>query len=353
MDELEALAHLVRAYSPSGRERPGVLAFVRLARRLGYDTRIDPVGNGHAILGRDRPEVVFLGHIDTVEGRLPVRRQGSRLTGRGTVDAKGPLAAALLAGRASSGPGRIRVIAAVGEETDSRGARHLLGRLRPGSVIVGEPSGWDGITVGYKGELRLTATFRGARTHYSSPHPTAMDRAIDWTADVRSYAAAHRGGSPFASLTAKVVALEGRSRGDEETARVTVDLRLPPSLSPSDTLRGLPRTGRPGRFTVTIRVDPFEVDRTNPVVAALLAGVRAAGGRPTLWRKGGTSDLNLVVPAWKVPGAAYGPGDAHLDHTRKESVSRADLGRSVTVLTVAFDRLRSLPLTPRRSDDGA
>ena len=70
-------------------------------------------------------------------------------------------------------------------------------------------------------------------------------------------------------------------------------------------------------------------------------------------KKGGTSDLNLVVPAWDVPGAAYGPGDAHLDHTGRESVALAELRRSVDVLKVALSRLRSGALTPRRSAGGA
>ena len=35
---------------------------------------------------------MLLGHIDTVPGRVPVRREGGRLYGRGAVDAKGPLA---------------------------------------------------------------------------------------------------------------------------------------------------------------------------------------------------------------------------------------------------------------------
>ena len=39
---------------------------------------------------------MFLGHIDTVEGELPVRTAGGRIYGRGACDAKGSLAAALV-----------------------------------------------------------------------------------------------------------------------------------------------------------------------------------------------------------------------------------------------------------------
>jgi [amino group carrier protein]-lysine/ornithine hydrolase len=341
VDEAEVLERLVRRYSPSGREAPAVREFVRVARTLGYSARTDAAGNGIARRGRGRPRLWFLGHIDTVEGRLPVRRRAGRLYGRGTVDAKGPLAAALVAGSEFAAPGEYVVVAAVGEEADSRGARHLLRRARADAVIAGEPSGWDGVTIGYKGELQVELLFRGERTHYSSPFPTTADRALDWVGSVRTFVAGRSKDSAFRSLTAKVVALDSERLGDHESARVIVDFRLPPSLSTSELLRSLPRAPGATAPRVRIRVEPLEVDRTNPVVASLIEGVRSAGGVPTLWRKGGTSDLNLVVPAWGVPGAAYGPGEARLDHTDRESVSLVELRRSVVVLRAALARWRA------------
>jgi len=190
VDPAEVLVRLVARYSPSGRERLAVREFRAVAREFGYATSVDTAGNGFARRGRGRPRILFLGHIDTVEGRRPVRRRGGRVYGRGSVDAKGALAAALCAGQAFTGPGELTVVAAVGEEEDSRGARHLVSRRRPDRLIIGEPSGWDGVTIGYKGELQLVATFRGRRTHYSSPNPTTTDVALDWTAGVRALAAA-------------------------------------------------------------------------------------------------------------------------------------------------------------------
>jgi [amino group carrier protein]-lysine/ornithine hydrolase len=195
------------------------------------------------------------------------------------------------------------------------------------------------VTIAYKGELQLVATFRGRRTHYSSPTPTTADVALDWAASVRALASARRTESLFASLTAKTVAVETRRRGDAESARVTVDLRLPPGLSTDNVLDLLPsEPGRP-KVAVRIRAEPVEVGRSNPVVLALSQGIRELGERPTLWRKCGTSDLNVVAPAWTVPAAAYGPGDARLDHTARESLSESELARSVLVLRGAFERL--------------
>jgi [amino group carrier protein]-lysine/ornithine hydrolase len=353
VDEEALLLRLVRPYSPSGGEGPAVRAFVRAARALGYATSIDRVGNGIARRGHGSPSLLFLGHIDTVDGRLPVRSRRGRVYGRGTVDAKGALAAALLAGRRAPPIGEFRVVAAVEEELDSRGARHLVRGHRADAVIAGEPSGWDGVTVGYKGELQVEATFRGPRTHYGSPHPTAVDRAGSWLTAVRRYVDALPAPSPFRSLGAKVVAWSSEVASGREAARVTVDFRLPPGRSTGALLAELPSDGDPALVRTRIRVEPLEVPLADPVVRALIGGIRKAGGRPTVWRKTGTSDLNLVAPAWRVPGAAYGPGEARLDHTNRESIAVAELTRSVEVLDGAIAELLGPGSTLRRAAGGA
>lgn len=355
MDEASVLSRLLSRYSPSGAEGAAVAEFVRIAQALGYRTSVDAAGNGVAVRGRGRPEVLFLGHIDTVAGERPVRRIRGRLHGRGAVDAKGALAAALLAGRELSAPGTFRIAAAVGEETDSRGARRLLRGRRPDAVIAGEPSGWDGLTNGYKGDLRVEATFQGERSHYAGRAATAGDRAIDWLSDLRGRLGGSPTDTPFRSLTAKVVGLAGEFENDREVARLTVDLRIPPGLSVREVEGLLTRERGAPRLRSLVALEPFESDRSDPVVSALTAAIRAEGGRPTIWHKTGTSDLNLVAPAWRVPGAAYGPGDSRLDHTARESLSIRELRRAAAVLRRAVEGLLAAdgPLTPRRSAAGA
>src|SRR5437867_6458379 len=103
MDESALLVELLNAYSPSGHEEPGVEAFTRIGRSLGFATGVDGVGNGFARIGSGRPQIFFLGHIDTVEGEIPVKVEGGVVHGRGACDAKGPLLAALLAARGHMG----------------------------------------------------------------------------------------------------------------------------------------------------------------------------------------------------------------------------------------------------------
>jgi LysW-gamma-L-lysine carboxypeptidase len=55
--------------------------------------------------------------------------------------------------------------------------------------------------------------------------------------------------------------------------------------------------------------------------------------------KTGTSDMNVVGPAWGRPICAYGPGDSALDHTPDERISLSEYWRSVEILKSALTAL--------------
>src|SRR5512145_2657532 len=93
----ETLIGLVSRYSPSGQEREAVEWLVDRMKSLCYDEAfVDEAGNAVGVMGSGPKQVVLLGHIDTVPGEIQVRQNGispnESLYGRGTVDAKGPLA---------------------------------------------------------------------------------------------------------------------------------------------------------------------------------------------------------------------------------------------------------------------
>lgn len=341
MDEVDILRALVEEYSPSGHEAAAVDRFVSIARSLGFHSETDPVGNGIARIGAGPPTVLFLGHIDTVEGALTVRLDGDRLWGRGTCDAKGALVAALAAATGHTGRGEIVLVAAVGEERDSRGARHLVRGHRPDFLIVGEPSGWDAVTIGYKGNLSLVLRIEGTRSHLSAPEPTTVEKGIDVIERIRRWCADRRGPNAFESVTMKVVSMETTRHDGAERLEVGLNFRLPPGFSPDDVVSFVREGLTSGHVEWTDRSAAVEVNPKNDVVRALCRGIRDQGARPTLLRKLGTSDLNLAVPAWGCPAAAYGPGDSHLDHTDREHLDLQDLRHAVSVLRTAFSELAS------------
>jgi LysW-gamma-L-lysine carboxypeptidase len=65
------------------------------------------------------------------------------------------------------------------------------------------------------------------------------------------------------------------------------------------------------------------------------------GGRAAFKEKSGTSDMNVLLPAWACPMVAYGPGDARYDHTPMERLSLDEYGRSIAVLRDVLRRAAS------------
>src|SRR5258707_14698251 len=93
MEDFETLIGLVSQYSPSGQERGAVEWLVARMKSLGYENAfVDEAGNAVGVIGRGPKQVVLLGHIDTVPGEIKVERDNTSLFGRGSADAKGPLA---------------------------------------------------------------------------------------------------------------------------------------------------------------------------------------------------------------------------------------------------------------------
>lgn len=76
----------------------------------------------------------------------------------------------------------------------------------------------------------------------------------------------------------------------------------------------------------------FRADKNTALVRALLRAIRNQGGEPRFSVKMGTSDMNVVGPAWKCPILAYGPGDSELDHTPREHILLSEYQRSIEVL---------------------
>ena len=154
-------------------ERPAVAELCRQMEARGFRAEIDAAGNAIGTIGSGERRVVLLGHIDTVPGQIPVRIEDGVLQGRGAVDAKGPLCT-FVAAAAAAAPdlnATVTVVGAVGEERiGSPGARAVAAWPAPDFCVIGEPSGWDAVCLGYRGTL-------GSTTACASPRATPPDPA--------------------------------------------------------------------------------------------------------------------------------------------------------------------------------
>ena len=67
-----------------------------------------------------------------------------------------------------------------------------------------------------------------------------------------------------------------------------------------------------------------------------MKAIRATGRQPTFKLKTGTSDMNVVGPAWGGNIVAYGPGDSSLDHTPDEHISIEEYRHAIDVLELVL-----------------
>jgi LysW-gamma-L-lysine carboxypeptidase len=341
VDVAELLTAMLSVPSESGQE--GALASLLVSRllRAGFDVDVDAAGNVVAAWG-DGPETVALvGHIDTVPGHIDVRREGDLLHGRGAVDAKGPLATAITAVSRQPRDGRHRfvIVGAVQEETSSMGARHLAESMAaPSALVILEPSGWDAVTIGYKGSLRLRASVDQAHAHGAGREPSAPDLCVGMVRALQDHAARLNGGSGvFDRVDVRILRFDSWSDGLTDHASLDLGVRTPPGCDVA-ALIDTARAAVPTATLNTLGSEPgVRTDRGSPLARGFVTAIRAQGGSPRFKVKTGTSDLNVLVPAWGCQAVAYGPGDSKLDHTPEEHVSIAELERAVDVLAAALD----------------
>lgn len=346
---IDILRELVSIPSLSGEEAALAARLVQHMEALGFDARVDEVGNAVGIRSGARAvdsprDIVLLGHMDTVPGEIPVRIDGDTLHARGAVDAKGPLATMLLAAAAAEIPPGVRlvVVGAVEEEVpSSRGARHIATQFRPRACIIGEPSGADGVTLGYKGRLLAELTLSREVSHSAGPGATATEIAVDWWIALRDLARRYSQGKArvFDQVQASLRSCETTTDGLTETARAVVGFRLPPGVDPFEFEQECRDLTSQGELRFVSHERAHLTDRAEPIVRHFTSAIRASGVEPRPRIKTGTSDMNVVAPVWNCPIVAYGPGDSALDHTPEERISISEYLRAIQVLRMAIESL--------------
>jgi LysW-gamma-L-lysine carboxypeptidase len=358
------LTNLLGIYSPSGKEET-IANFLALEmKKLGFQVGLDSIGNVVGVVGEGEPTIFLCGHMDTVAGYLPLRIEEGKIFARGAVDAKGPLAAMIMAASqiakepAFMGKGKVLIASVVEEEATSRGVRHMITQgITADYAIFGEPSGVDNVTVGYKGQIQLKIICKTETGHSSTPwlYENALDSAYKlWMLIKNSFQPIEKIDSPFYAITACLTKLTGGNATSviPFEAEMYIDIRVPPQLTTAEVIKQTQQTIQlyqhehpkvTVKSTVKDTVEPFEVNRSSPLVHSLSAAVRKVIGKPaTLLRKTGTGDMNILGHAMNLPIVTYGPGDSHLDHTTEEHIVISEYLNSIEVYKETLLKLSEL-----------
>lgn len=357
---MKMLEKALRLYTPSLSEKPMAEFLADKCDDLGFDDiQIDEVGNLIAKKGSGSPKIMLCGHMDTVPGKIKVRKEGDTLYGRGASDAKTPLMAMLFAAASiQNNNGTVIFVGAVDEEGNATGIKNLVRKkMDVDYAVFGEPSGIKQVTIAYKGRLAINLKINvGNSAHASAPWlaKNAIEEALIITKDVKDgLEAGQEGKNKGLLLTATLTEIKGGTSHNvtPEECIATLDIRIPVDMNckmVEEKISTLVKNISSKRkvdvfYSIIDETEPFEAPHNSPLVRAFTLGVMdVEHARPSLIRKTGTGDMNVLGNQWKIPVVTYGPGDPHASHTLDEKVSIDEYLRGIEVLKHTLQHLKRL-----------
>ncbi len=299
--------------------------------RRGFESRkITVEGERANVLatwpGHERPEIIFSTHMDTVPPFITSSENAGRICGRGACDAKGIIAAQILAAEKLCGAGVfVGLLFLVGEERDSIGAKtanlHPIGAR---FMINGEPTE-NKLALASKGALHVELVARGKMAH--SAYPELGESAIDKLVEAlhRLHQMQLPEGADVGPCTKNVGMIQGGRAPN-----------VVPDFAKADLFYRLVGPAEPLRHKITEVVG--ELAEVNFTRETPFLRLRTLEGLPTM-----VAAFTTDIPAltnWGEP-LLLGPGSIHVAHTEGEFVEKAQLAEAVEIYCSMAKRLAS------------
>lgn len=373
---VDRLQQLVRTPSenPPGEEAAAAALTSAFCNELGLDVEAHEIEPGRPSVvarwrGGDGPTLCYCSHIDVVPAGDPAlwerdpysgAIEGGRMHGRGSSDAKGPVAAALeavailrAAGWTPNGTLELALVA--DEETMGfKGAGHLVEQkiLAPDVAIVGEPTSLR-VVRAQRGASWFRLTTRGVAGHGSAPERGV--NAIKHMAEVLLHLE-----DTLPDVTHPLVGGPtinvGTIRGGEKVNIIPaacvaeIDRRTVPGETRESVVAGIEEAVERARrrfpdvdahVDLAFFAESFEVPAEARVVTTAVDAISTTTGRAVdVIGFRGASDARFLFET----GAdviVCGPGDITLAHTARESIDLAELEHGAVAYAKAFASLLS------------
>ena len=328
----------------------GVL--VETLEEQGVAPELDDAGNVIASRGEGGTHLVLNTHIDTVPPHVPYSRDGDVASGRGSCDAKGPLASLLAAFLACEPEnGTVTLAVTPDEETISTGAAAL--DLDADGYVVGEPTGLDVCTAA-RGRFEGAVTLRGVAAHAAEPESgvNAVEALAPLFEAVESFDEAHGPGEheQLGGPTLTVTTVEGGEATNQVPAecRFTLDRRsVPPETADGfrEELEGHLRAHAPGEvgveFALRDRPTPYlEAWATDPDAPLVGRLVEESGGETRPF----TAATEASYFAEGAPTVVFGPGvladeEGAVAHAEREYVRLSEVEEAAAAVRRTLDAL--------------
>jgi acetylornithine deacetylase len=322
MSLFELTRTLIDIPSVSGEEGEVGRFLASYLERLGYAVELQEVADGRANViaaAGTRARVVLSTHMDTVPPHILSGEDGGHITGRGACDAKGIIAAQIMAAERlrAAGFAEVGLLFTVDEELGSLGARAADAHpLAAGCeyLVNGEPTR-NRLAAGSKGSLRLRLRAEGRAAHSAYPEEgdSAVEKLLDVLADVR--AAVWPRDEFFGETTCNIGTLRGGTRPNVIPAEAEAELQIR-LVRPSPEIKAVLERAVAGRARVEY------LSAAEPVRLHAVEGFEQEVVRFT-------TDIPYL-PHWGTP-LLLGPGSILDAHTPHERVSKQELEEAVSL----------------------
>jgi acetylornithine deacetylase/succinyl-diaminopimelate desuccinylase family protein len=316
-----------------------------------------------------RPKLAWNGHLDVVPAGSPQtwnhgpwagEIDDGRLVGRGSVDMKGGIAAALAAAAAivrtsTQLAGTLDFHLVADEELAGNHGTKVLrdkGLLDQDLCIVGEPTELQ-LALAERGGAWVTVTARGRAAHGSQPHRgvnaiTTMSRFLLRLPEVLPDIQHPLVGRP--TVNASLISGGSAPNVVPDLCEADIDRRVIPGetdpdvvLEPFKELAARLRAEHPeSDIEVKVRewTDAAEAtDGGGLVATAEQAVLEETGTRPSQEGFSGITDGRFYINDAKIPTVILGPGSMTVAHTANESVAVEELVAAARIYARIFVRL--------------
>ena len=378
--DLVRIPSVVRPADPVANEAAVAAHVEGWMRTQGFDVQVQQVAPGRpnvlGVIGEAGagPTLLLEGHTDVVTEGDPsawthppfaAEVVDGKIYGRGAADMKSGLAAAMIAAAVikrsgASLAGRLVVGALVDEEGDMIGAKHLcatpIGRALSAAIVC-EPEDNE-LCLEQRGVVWARVTARGRMAHGAMPeagaNPIAALAAL--VADAprlqrRLRALCTRSRylkPPTVTPTVVMAPVAGvpQSNVIPATAQATLDVRLTPGPDADAVAKEIDEACRraadacPGVSVEWTPINGFrmatKVERSEPLVRAMVSAVRRATGRAARWGGvPGSTDGTILRTQLGIPIVTCGPGHRLIPHQVDEYVEVADLVDAARIYVAA------------------
>lgn len=308
-----------------------------MLQQKGIKTHIDEAGNIVSSIGMGKKKILLLGHIDTVPGNIPFRKEDEKIFARGAVDAKGTYAAFIEASQHFINSTDIEILLIGGVEEEiytAKGGEFVRENYSADSVIIGEPSNTTKITLGYRGIFRIEVS-----TSISASHSASKDyiSAPDQLVVIYNSLSQH-----MKSLGVEDVSLREMSSWYEnhcEKSKLLINFRYSQTVSVEKlelALLEFQNNNPTIAFNILCAAPAALYSKTTDLAKSFYQVIKSTGEQPTFVSKTGASFMNRLKKTWDCDMIAYGPGDSSLDHTDHEFLSLDDFNLSSKIITDAL-----------------